>query len=101
MCSEVVLDFIKNFEQSKETFTQGCCYWFALILKERFKGTIYYIPEENHFICGIGSAYHRDYYDINGIYDVSKHSFYDWDEYEYIDFIHYQRIVRDCVLKMN
>ena len=32
-----------------ETFTNGYCYWMAVILKERFGGEIMYNAVDNHF----------------------------------------------------
>lgn len=66
---EKVLHFInyefKKYEKDniiENTFTKGLCYYFAIILKDRFDGSIYFIPEEGHFITKID----RDYYDITG-----------------------------------
>lgn len=48
-----------------ECFTNGCCYWFAVILRQRFKGKIVYDPVIGYFACKIGDAV----YDIRGNID--------------------------------
>ena len=93
----IVLEFIKKFKftsikELEYVFTNGNCYYFAIILKERFNGDIYYLPIENHFICKID----KDYYDITGIAKMNEHP-YKWSELENIDSSLYKRIVRDCV----
>lgn len=50
-----VVKFISHFKGSEETFLNGCCYWFAQILVERFDSrgyvaTIFHEPVEGHFI---------------------------------------------------
>ena len=41
---EEILDFIAHFQRTDtiEVFTNGMCYWFAVILLERFGGDILY-----------------------------------------------------------
>lgn len=99
-------EFVKHFSKAKETFTNGCCYWFAFILAERFNGEIFYNPKENHFACGIqednpfpwidGSAW--SLYDINGNIKENVSDYVIFKEYKKIDSTHYERIVRDCVM---
>lgn len=95
-----VLNFIDNFKGEypsilEKIFTQGCCYWFALILKERFKKynpKICFDTIESHFACKIDDRY----YDITGeINNIS--SFVDWETYP--DETHKKRIIRYCVNK--
>lgn len=52
-----VLDFILRFTNNGkwnsviESFTCGCCYWFAYILSVRFPNAIImYDPVINHFV---------------------------------------------------
>jgi hypothetical protein len=94
-----VLEFIDGFkkqypEEITDFFAHGYCYWFAAILKERFKGIIYYSPIENHFTCYINGYY----YDIEGVYTPVKY-IYPWEEYKHIDKLESARIVRDCINK--
>lgn len=51
-----VLKFIEKFKDAKDTFLNGCCYWFAWILKFRFDGCgwlvdIFHDPVEGHFVA--------------------------------------------------
>lgn len=93
--------FIENFKQFEQnnvlfdTFTGGYCYWFAVILAERFSGgQILYEPVEGHFVTKIANRY----YDIRG--DVTKlyqgKQFY--DEAQCLDT---ESILNGCVLKIN
>lgn len=101
--SEQVLDFISKFNDKGTntgtitTFTQGCCYWFAFILNERFKSfypTIMVDQVENHFGTKIGNVV----YDITG--DVSDD--YDWDFFSAIeDEAYLKRLQRDCIDKLT
>ena len=61
---EQVLHFISVFtangkrDQVIETFANGCCFWFANILYNRFLGSqIYYDQVENHFAVKIGAEF--------------------------------------------
>lgn len=66
--SQTVLKFINRFtlgatrESVIECFTSGCCWWFAHILCERFKGEMVYDEIDGHFGCEIGGRV----YDITG-----------------------------------
>ena len=63
-----VLDFISHFtlgssrEEVIECFTSGCCWWFAHILCERFKGEMVYDEIDGHF----GAMIRGRVYDITG-----------------------------------
>jgi len=66
--SEDVLDFINGFYEHDrgcviyDTFMRGYCYYFAVILKERFGGTILYASYDGHFIIDIDG----EHYDVTG-----------------------------------
>ena len=93
-----VIRFIENFQNlgTIDTFTQGCCYWFAVILKERFQGTIMYNPVDNHF----ASLIDGHLYDITGELTIDG-SWYEWEIYSKIDTLETDRIVRDCIEKVE
>lgn len=62
-------EFIAKFKQSnrnkvmEDTFLHGFCYYFAVILKNRFPtGTILYDKEAAHFVF----SYENKLYDITG-----------------------------------
>ena len=99
--SETVLAFIDKFKkiypvELEDLFGDGWCYYFAIMLKARFTGRIYYLPVSNHFVCKIGDLF----YDINGIV-IPDEDAYPWDEYKYQDILHTQHIIRDCIMKLT
>ena len=87
--------FLERFHESRsvnKVFTNGCCYWFAFILHNRFEGSkMMYDQIENHFATLINGRL----YDITG--DVTeKYNMEPWDELD--DELLKSRIIRDCVL---
>lgn len=92
-----IIDFIKHFqnEGTISTFMEGCCYWFAHILKARFVfGKIVYEPIIGHFLYQFGDKV----YDIRGEVDSENLHLEDWDKYE-INSPHRKRVHNDCILK--
>lgn len=94
-----VLSFIASFkgehaEALEKSFTNGNCYWFAFILKERFGGRIKYFPIANHFACLIGGTL----FDVTGRIRHQDEPFLDWERYKEEDPVHWERIYRNCVL---
>ena len=76
------------------------CYYFARILKTRFKGEIWYDLVEGHFLFN----YEGRFYDWSGLreeYDFDKPETVDnlvkWANYKKIDPTHYERIIRDVI----
>jgi len=100
--SNQVLDFINGFKEMhpleiEDVFSNGYCYWFAMILNSRFSimdSTIYYLPIKNHFIVKIEDKF----YDITGEV-IPDEKPYVWCFYRLFDSIEYERIKRDCILK--
>ena len=91
---EEVLRFISLFKKD-EKFLNGLCYWFSYILKTRFpNGIICYDPIGGHFYCVIEDAA----YDVSGEVELPPKAII-WDTYKFVDDAHYQRIVRQCILK--
>ncbi len=101
-----ILDFIAKFNEKdfcyvlEETFTQGFCYYFAVILKTRFpEVVIYYDQIDGHFI----SFYKGEFYDITGHlakYDSGNRTgLWRWDTLESEDELLFDRVWNDCVLK--
>ena len=101
-----VMRFISRFTQGGanqgtiDTFTCGCCYWFAHILSVRFFNLnavkqdieLMYDPIANHFACRIGDIV----YDITG--DVTDK--YDWEPLNSVldeDSLLRERLLRDCI----
>lgn len=94
-----VNQFIDRFHLSDnitEVFTSGCCYWFAVILSERFKDVwakLMYDEVNNHF----GTMIYDRVYDITG--DVTdKYNWVTWDSFYDADMTHASRILRDCAM---
>lgn len=51
-----VLSFIAHFKGAEDVFLNGCCYWFAHILQDRFHEAgylvdIFHDPIEGHFVA--------------------------------------------------
>lgn len=92
-----ILDFIKHFqnEGTISTFMEGCCYWFAHILKSRFVfGSIVYEPIMCHFLYQLDGIC----YDITGEVDTSKLHIVDWNTYE-LNSPFRKKVHKDCILK--
>lgn len=88
--------FLRRFHLSKnidEVFTEGCCYWFAIILAIRFvekSPEIVYDEVINHFGCRI----HGHVYDITG--DVTEK--YHWVQWlDMTDTALVERIRNQCI----
>ena len=89
--------FIDKFKfchakELEEVFTEGNCYYFALILSDRFDGEIYYLPIDNHFVCKIEDKL----YDITGKVKT-KETAIPWVVYKKTDELEAKRIIRDCI----
>lgn len=94
-----VLGFISRFTaKGKRTevidaFRNGCCFWFAKTLRDRFVGcdpTIMYAQIDNHF----GTMIDGRVYDITG--DVTDE--FPWEIFSRVpDQLLIDRIVRDCI----
>ena len=98
---EDVLAFIKHFqnEGTIKTFTNGCCYWFAKILEQRYfwhgGAKIYYNPIDNHFVCEVGGYF----YDITGVIPYND-NLVAWDYYQRIEPLDGFRVEMNCI-QMN
>ena len=97
-----ILEFItRRFPIEKDCdWMTGNCYYFARILKMRFKGEIWYDLVDGHFLF----RHYDNFYDWTGLrneYDLNKPETVDnlvkWSTYRFIDPVHYDRIVRDVI----
>ena len=89
------IEFFKWYDKENvliNTFTKGYCYKFAVILKDRFDGEIFYEPIEGHFITKIGSKYWDIRGDVTSLYRNKE--LYSKEVYLRID-----SIVKRCILK--
>lgn len=92
-----VLEFIKRRFKDDCNWVTGNCYYFAIILKDRFpNGKIYYDVRCGHFVF----KYQNQYYDWTGIANLDGYFNYlvEWDEFDKYDSLQKERIVRDCIL---
>lgn len=90
-----VLEFIKRRFKNDCNWTDGNCYYFTLILKDRFpEGMIFYDVREGHFVF----EYHEKYYDWNGIIKCKADYLVPWHLFDKYDSIQKEVIVRDCIM---
>lgn len=94
MQNDEVLEFIRRrFGKCEEIWTDGNCYYFAVILKDRFpQGELFYDVIYGHFVVLIGT----NFYDCKGK-RRKKGKLIRWDDFEKYDALRYQRIIRDCI----
>ena len=91
-----VLNFIhKRFLKDNDWLT-GNCYYFALILKDRFpNGSIFYDVISGHFVTKIDDIN----YDWSGVVLNNEYHYYvEWDKFDTYDSLQKERIIRDCIL---
>ena len=100
MREEEIIKFINKFQTAGMTdnFINGFCYWFAVILRNRFpEMRIFYDLIDGHFFCYDPET--KYCYDAIGkfkqTYPLSRYA--DWEEYSSIDPIHYNRISELCI----
>ena len=86
-----VINFITEFKSATRLFMEGKCYWFAIILRERFVGELYYDPVWNHWACLINDVL----YDVTGV--VKEGAFSPWPGIFVEDTPHYQRLIDQCI----
>ena len=89
-----VLEFIQRRFKKDCNWLDGNCYYFAIILKDRFpEGKIFYDVINGHFVF----EYQDELYDWNGVHCL-KGILVDWDNFDEYDSLLKKRIIRDCVL---
>jgi len=88
-----ILKFINGFKPAVELFTHGYCYWFAVILQERFSGVIMYNEVDNHFALLVDNRL----YDATG--GIPAVGFTAWSVYQTAEPLNAWRVRRDCVYK--
>ena len=81
---------------AENMFMFGDCYYFSIILKERFKdATIKYLMIDNHFITEINGRMYDIRGDVTDIIDTKQ--LINWDDMNEFDELLYKRIIRDCI----
>lgn len=90
-----VLEFINRRFKNDCNWTNGNCYYFSVILKNRFpEGKIYYDVIYGHFIF----KYKNYFYDWTGLYHSNDTFLVSWDDFEKYDYLLKERIVNDCIV---
>lgn len=89
-----VIEFIKRRFKKDCNWIDGNCYYFAIILKDRFPdGKIFYDVINGHFIF----LYEDKYYDWTGC--IKPDGFLvEWDRFNEYDHLQRQRIITDCIM---
>lgn len=89
-----VLEFIFRRFKDDCKWLDGNCYYFAVILKDRFpKGKMYYDVIYGHFVF----EYQNKYYDWTGI--VKQFGYLvEWDKFDEYDSLQKERIIKACIL---
>lgn len=89
-----VLDFIHRRFSIDNNWISGNCYYFAIILKERFpQAIIWYNLIDNHFFVNIDNKF----YDWTGEIKINKEDCIEWDKLKDYDELLYKHIIRDCI----
>ena len=88
-----IVEFIRRRFSADCKWVDGNCYYFALILKDRFPGgAIYYDVINGHFIY----LYNGQYYDWTGLVTATG-KLVEWDKFDEYDRLNRQRIIEDCI----
>lgn len=93
-------------EELEFVFYRGYCYWFAFILAERFKGTIWFNPKIIHFATKIDGILYDIYGEVtpgicpvNGKEDYSENDWIEWSEFQINHQEAVESIVKSCIKK--
>ena len=105
-----VENFIKNFDGARDSFLNGNCYYFALILDERFwnfySTNIAYNQIDNHFAMVVFIKYADGtntplLFDASGCIGPMTEQWKIWQEYCLEEPYDGARVYRDCIWKMS
>lgn len=90
-----IKEFVSRRFKEDRNWLDGNCYYFAVILSERFDfGEIWYDVVMGHFVYG---SRKHGYYDWNGRYYASDKYLVEWDKFKEYDELQYKRIVDSCI----
>ena len=94
MQQEIVEFINRRFKKTNAKWLDGNCYYFALILTQRFPELkIYYEGVDGHFLAGNGF----EYYDYTGVAQPYREPIL-FEDLKKQDPLWYNNIVRDCIL---
>lgn len=88
-----VIDFIQRRFPEDSNWLDGNCYFFALILKNRFNGTILYDVIFGHFVTRVDDKL----YDWSGVVTDPESSYVEWDKFDEYDKLQKESIIRGCI----
>lgn len=103
--------FINGFKElfpseMEMVFYHGYCYWFAMILAERFKGEIWFNPTIVHFAAKIGNSLYDIFGEVEqgvdpytGIYERDKDDWHSWESYQTDNYGNIDGIIKTCIKK--
>ena len=91
--NEQVIEFARRF--GNVDWNNGNCYYFAVMLRTRFNGSVFYDTIAGHFVCRI----YDKFYDSNGEYvPLDASAVIGWKEFRKYDELQYRRIIASCIL---
>lgn len=86
-----VISFIYRRFPNRSYWDKENSYFFALILKKEFYGTIYFDKVNRCFCCKIG----QKYYNYNGIYPCKEDDLVSWQTMYEDDFENWRDIIEE------
>ena len=101
MVSETeISDFICRRFESDSHWLDGNCYYFAVILRDRFPGgNILYDVVEGHFLYHYAGRLYDWRGDVSEKYLAGEYndSLIDWNTFDEYDSLQKKYIIRDCI----
>lgn len=89
-----IIEFINKRFKKDCDWLNGNCYYFSIILKNRFPdGKIFYDVINGHFIF----LYNGHYYDWTGCIKPDGY-LVEWDKFDEYDSLQKKIIIRDCLM---
>lgn len=90
-----IIQFINKRFKNDCDWTNGNCYYFAVILKDRFpEGNIFYDVVCGHFVF----EYNNQFYDWSGLYRSNDMFLVPWNDFDNYDKFQKQRVIRDSIM---